>query len=389
MDNKKSYNLLMFAKTLMVVLLFVLFSKHNLIANSTTSDVDSNQELLKIRQENEYLLLKIDSHNQLNKVLTTENQILNRENLTKELSIENRNFFIFTVLLFSFVALLLSYMLYKSTQKAKLNNSTLHQQNKEIANQKKELEDLNHLKIKFFSIISHDIRSPLLSLKGVLNLFDAQLLNDKKETEEFFSELRAEFSTTSYLLDNLLVWAKKQMYEESIEKIGFPLNQVIEENFNLQKNIISKRGITIFNLLTDDILVFADKEMINMVVRNLINNALKFTPDGGEVSVFYKIENKFIEVGIRDNGIGISENQIERIFDNSFYTTNGLHDEKGNGLGLMLCKEFIEKSQGNLWIKSKVGVGSTFFFTLPLFKNNHGDFQGDSTIIPRAIETVV
>jgi len=391
MDNNKSYNLLLFTRKLAISLLLILSVNQVLKANNPVQSaaIDSLEDLNEFKIVNESLLQQLDSQNQVNAMLEAENLILNRENLTKELSIENRNFFIFTVLMFSFVALFLAYMLYKSIGKTKLNNYKLQQQNKEIDNQKKELEELNRLKIKFFSIISHDIRSPLLSLKGVLNLFDANLLNDKYETNEFFTQLNLEFNTTSYLLDNLLIWAKKQMYEESIEKIVFPINVVINDNLNLQNAAISKRNITIFNLLSDDIYVYADKEMINMVVRNLIGNALKFTHHGGQISIFYKISNDSLEIGIRDTGIGISDEQVDMIFGSNFYSTNGLNDEKGNGLGLMLCREFIEKNNGKLWIESKIGAGSTFFFTLPLFKDNYASIQANTKSVSTAVESFI
>jgi two-component system sensor histidine kinase/response regulator len=374
MDTKNSYHLLAMMRKLIICLAMIFSINQELKAeNQPNSGADSQEQTYPFKEENTQLLRQLDSQGQVIDALKYENLILGRENLNKELSIENRNFFIFTVLLFSFVALFLAYMLYRSIQKASLNNDKLKQQNKEIDQQKKELEELNRLKIKFLSIISHDIRSPLLSLKGVLNLFDGGLLRDKTELNKFFMQLNEEFITTSSLLDNLLIWAKKQMYEESVEKVIFPINKVVNDNLNLQKAAIVKRNIKVFNLLTDDLFVYADREMINMVIRNLLGNALKFTHHGGQISIFYKTSSDFLEVGIRDTGIGISAEQVDKIFDSSFYSTAGLNHEKGNGLGLMLCREFIDKSNGKLWIESEIGAGSTFFFTLPLIKNNDGN----------------
>ncbi len=381
MDSKKSYHLLAFASKLMVIVVLFIFNSFNLIADNQRIDRVNPylQQINKLKMENKILQQNLDSQNLVNEALIDENLILNRKNLNQELSIENRNFFIFTVLLFSFVALFLAHMLYRSIQKTKLNNLVLQQQNKEIENQKRELEDLNRLKIKFLSIISHDIRSPLLSLKGVLNLFDANLLNDKDELNAFFNQLNMEFNTTSSLLDNLLIWAKKQMYEESIEKVGFSINGLLNNILELKKAAIAKSDISIYNLLSDDIFVYADREMMNMVFRNLIGNALKFTPHGGQISIFYKLNEDELEIGVRDTGIGISREQVEKIYDANFYSTNGLNEEKGNGLGLMLCREFIEKNNGKLWIESKVGAGSTFFFTLPLYKDSHASISSNTT----------
>ena len=390
MDTKNSYHLLAMIRKL--ILLFVLMFSVNQYVKAyepADSGIVSRNQTYQFKTENTKLLGQLDSQGQVIEALKYENLILGRENLNKALSIENRNFFIFTVLLFSFVALFLAYMLYRSIQKASLNNQRLKQQNKEIDQQKKELEELNRLKIKFLSIISHDIRSPLLSLKGVLNLFDAGLLQNKMELNKFFLQLNEEFNTTSSLLDNLLIWAKKQMYEESIEKVRFPINKIVNDNVNQQKAIIAQKNIKIFNLLTDDLFVYADKEMINMVIRNLLGNALKFTPYGGQISIFYKLSNDFLEVGIRDTGIGISAEQVDKIFDSSFYSTTGLNQEKGNGLGLMLCREFIGKSSGKLWIESEIGTGSTFFFTLPLFKNSDGNLQTNPTAVSAKTDSFI
>jgi two-component system sensor histidine kinase/response regulator len=390
MDTKNSYHLLAMMRKLIICLAMIFSINQELKAeNQPNSGADSQEQTYPFKEENTQLLRQLDSQGQVIDALKYENLILGRENLNKELSIENRNFFIFTVLLFSFVALFLAYMLYRSIQKASLNNDKLKQQNKEIDQQKKELEELNRLKIKFLSIISHDIRSPLLSLKGVLNLFDGGLLRDKTELNKFFMQLNEEFITTSSLLDNLLIWAKKQMYEESVEKVIFPINKVVNDNLNLQKAAIVKRNIKVFNLLTDDLFVYADREMINMVIRNLLGNALKFTHHGGQISIFYKTSSDFLEVGIRDTGIGISAEQVDKIFDSSFYSTAGLNHEKGNGLGLMLCREFIDKSNGKLWIESEIGAGSTFFFTLPLIKNNDGNIPTYPTAISATTDSFI
>lgn len=390
MDTKNSYHLLAMIRKLIICLVMIFSINQELKADDRTdSGTVFQKQTYQVQEENTALLRQLDSQEQVIEALKYENLILGRENINKELSIENRNFFIFTVLLFSFVALFLAYMLYRSIQKAKSNNDKLKQQNNEIDHQKKELEELNRLKIKFLSIISHDIRSPLLSLKGVLNLFDAGLLQDKTELNKFFIQLNEEFNTTSSVLDNLLIWVKKQMYEEGVEKVMFPINKMVNDNVNLQKTAIVKRNIKVFNLLTDDLFVYADKEMINMVIRNLLGNALKFTHHGGQISIFYKTSNDFLEVGIRDTGIGISAEQVDKIFDSSFYSTTGLNHEKGNGLGLMLCREFIDKSNGKLWIESEIGAGSTFFFTLPLIKNSDGNIPTNPTAISAATDSFV
>ncbi|WP_304062651.1 sensor histidine kinase [Pedobacter glucosidilyticus] len=302
--------------------------------------------------------------------LHLENQDLKLQNLNKELKIESRNFLIYTILIFSLTALFLSFRLYKSGKKAKINNKILKEQNEEIIKQKKELEDLNNLKNKFFSIISHDVRGPLLSLKGTLNLLDDNLLNEQ-ESKILIAELKYQFNSTSNLLDNLLVWSRSQMREEKIQKTAFYILPIIEDNIALERNNIMKKDLYIKIDVQEDFKLFADKEMTKIIIRNLINNALKFTPNKGKIEVLCTKNDGFAEISITDTGIGLTEKEIKEILKCNFYTTKGLNEEKGTGLGLSLSQEFIKKNNGDFKIKSKKGEGSTFLFTLPLFKEIH------------------
>ncbi|QEK51182.1 HAMP domain-containing histidine kinase [Pedobacter aquae] len=299
-----------------------------------------------------------------------ENNDLKKQNLSNELKIENRNSLIYVILIFSLTALFLSFRLYKSGRRAKTNNRILKEQNEEINKQKKELEELNNLKNRFFSIISHDVRGPLLSLKGTLNLFDEHLL-DEKESKLLIGELKSQFNSTSNLLDNLLIWAKSQMQGEKLQKSHFNVLKVVKDNIALQKYNIHQKNIKIVVNVPDDLQLYADKEMVNVIIRNLLNNALKFTPQDGEIMIACTANGDMAQFSVQDNGIGLSPAEIKEIYKRNFYSTSGLNDEKGTGLGLILCQEFIRKNNGSFDIKSKKGQGSTFLFTLPLFKEVH------------------
>ncbi|MRX46484.1 sensor histidine kinase [Pedobacter puniceum] len=302
--------------------------------------------------------------------LHVENNNLKEKNIKNELKIENRNLLIYATLIFSLTALFLSYRLYKSGRRAKTNNRILREQNEEINKQKKELEELNNLKNRFFSIISHDVRGPLLSLKGTLNLFDEHLL-DERESKLLIGELKSQFNSTSNLLDNLLIWAKSQMQGEKLQKSNFNVLKIIQDNIDLQKYNILQKNIKIVVNVPADLQLLADKEMFNVIIRNLLNNALKFTPQDGEINITCTKKRELAQFSVQDNGIGLSPAEIKEIYKRNFYSTSGLNDEKGTGLGLILCQEFIRKNNGSFDIKSKKGQGSTFLFTLPLFKEGH------------------
>lgn len=302
--------------------------------------------------------------------LHVENNNLKQKNIKNELKIENRNLLIYATLIFSLTALFLSYRLYKSGRRAKTNNRILREQNEEINKQKKELEELNNLKNRFFSIISHDVRGPLLSLKGTLNLFDEHLL-DERESKLLIGELKSQFNSTSNLLDNLLIWAKSQMQGEKLQKSNFNVLKIIQDNIDLQKYNILQKNIKIVINVPADLQLLADKEMFNVIIRNLLNNALKFTPQDGEINITCTKKRELAQFYVQDNGIGLSPAEIKEIYKRNFYSTSGLNDEKGTGLGLILCQEFIRKNNGSFDIKSKKGQGSTFLFTLPLFKEGH------------------
>lgn len=316
-------------------------------------DTNSNNHLQKSILENAY----------------KESFKLKAQNRSNQAEIEQKNLLIITTLIFSLAILFISFLLYRRGRSSLRTNKILAEKNIEIIRQKQELEDLNNLKTKFFSIISHDLREPLLSLKGVLNLLDDDLL-DKKESKSVINQLKLQFNVTTNLMDNLLIWAKTQMQGEKLNKGGFNLYDVVKENINLQRTNVIQKQIVIQNMLPKDIQVYADKEMIKVVVRNLINNALKFTPANGNITVDYKLESRKVKICVSDTGVGLSQQELQQIFKRNFFSKSGLNEEKGTGLGLILCQEFIKKNNGSFNVESKKEEGSTFFFTLPLFKQN-------------------
>jgi signal transduction histidine kinase len=263
------------------------------------------------------------------------------------------------------------YVLYSYYQKKKANrllqqkNDEILSQNNEIQQQAQQLRELNHLKDKLFSIISHDLRSPLGSLITLLNLTREGFF-----TEEGFREVVDELSKnvgyTSELLENLLNWAQAQMQGLKVSPTVFNLHDVAEARLGLYSEQADSKGITLRNLIESNIEVYADSAMIELVLRNLIANSIKFCKKGSTVSVSVSQRNKNIMISVADTGIGMSEEQVKRLFGREIFSTRGTANEMGTGLGLMLCKDFVNLNHGEIWVKSIEGVGSEFFFTIPM-----------------------
>jgi len=187
----------------------------------------------------------------------------------------------------------------------------------------------------------------------------------KEEFVELSKQMEDTVNAATTLLENLLGWAKNQIQGVEVKAVEVELSQLIEENFGMVKYQAEKKGISLSNLVEQSFRVLADEEMTNLVIRNLLSNALKFTPSGGAVQVSARLNGQYVGVTVKDTGVGIPEENRKKIFSTDAFTTHGTAREKGSGLGLNLCKEFIEKMGGELWFESQQGNGTTFFFTLP------------------------
>jgi len=247
-------------------------------------------------------------------------------------------------------------------------NYEIVRQKEELEKQKKELIELNATKDKFFSIIAHDLRSPistLISLSEMLRTDIDQLTGI--ETHEILSSLHNLSRNYLKLLDNLLQWARMQTGRMQANPEKFDLLWVIDEVFRFYKTTAFEKHVNLINHVGGEIIVCADKNMIKTVLRNLVSNALKYTAMDGNVELGIRMLPGFIEVFVKDNGLGMTDEMVEKLFRlDTTFSTVGTANEKGTGLGLILCKEFIEKNHGTIMVESKYGYGSTFRFTLPM-----------------------
>ena len=237
----------------------------------------------------------------------------------------------------------------------------------EIKKRSLELEQLNQVKDKFFSVISHDLRSPINALSAILDLMEKNQIT-VDELPKVTKEIQLQFNHTKNLINNLLDWTLLQMDKLRIQPAKVDLRALVDENFELLSSLHIK-NISLKNEIQPGTYAFADLNMVNLIFRNLILNGMKFTEDKGEVKVGAELKDDKVEIWVKDNGVGIAPSVQKILFEKtSGYSTRGTHNEKGTGLGLILCKEFVERNEGQIWLESTEGIGSTFYFTLNQYK---------------------
>lgn len=244
------------------------------------------------------------------------------------------------------------------------NSASLDQLNKEISHQNQLLETDNKTKNKLLSIISHDLRTPLVNTKGVLNLVNQGMV-PPEEADRLLQLLETQYLGTTSLLDNLLFWIKGQMEGKEDDKVKvmlYALVKTLQEEHSLP---LSKKKIELRNEIDPSLYIITEKEMIRIVCRNLISNAIKFTNEGGWIELITKVEDGHLLLTVKDSGIGMTQADIEKVNAKQYYNTTGTSYEKGSGFGLMLCRDLISKAGGELIIKSEPGKGSEFTIKMP------------------------
>ncbi|GAB4408559.1 MAG: 7TM diverse intracellular signaling domain-containing protein [Microscillaceae bacterium] len=244
-------------------------------------------------------------------------------------------------------------------------------QKEEIKVQAENLQELNVFKDRLFSVIAHDLRSPIGSLKSTLMLLDEELMNTD-EFRQIRQKLGIQLNSVQEVLENMLLWAFSHLKGEQQAQTGaFEILPIIRQNIQLYDEIAQRKGIEIFYHVHPEPFpdVLADPNQIAAVVRNLLSNALKFTPPQQNKKIGFEIETQgdFAQIRVKDEGEGIDPAKMKQLFEiKSHFTTRGTSNEKGTGLGLILCREFVEQNGGQLRVESQLGQGTTFAFTIPL-----------------------
>ncbi len=230
-----------------------------------------------------------------------------------------------------------------------------------------ELKDLNATKDKFFSIIAHDLRNPISNFKQMTDILavEYQYLDDQEKID-FIDALNKSSKQIYNLLENLLTWSRSQRGVIEFHPLKNDLYYIVDNSIELLTASASNKEIKLINNIKPETFAAFDSNMITTVVRNLISNAIKFTNTGGTIEVFSNNDEKNLSISIKDSGVGISKETISNLFKiDSSKSTSGTNDEKGSGLGLILCKEFIDRHSGKIWVESELGVGTTFTFSIP------------------------
>ncbi|KAF0152253.1 MAG: Signal transduction histidine kinase [Ignavibacteria bacterium] len=237
----------------------------------------------------------------------------------------------------------------------------------EIQKKNDALKELNESKDKFFSIISHDLRSPFQGLLGISNYLVEEFDSlSKEEFKEMVVSLNEALHTQFKFLDDLLSWSRIQSGKMVFEPVQLNLYSEIEKTLRLFETNIKNKKIEVLTNINSNLQIKADCDMISLLLRNIISNAIKFTKQNGTIEITAFTEDEMVLVVISDSGVGIAEENIPKLFRIDVqFTTHGTAKESGNGLGLVLCKEIVEKHGGKIWVESRLNNGTQFFFTLP------------------------
>jgi signal transduction histidine kinase len=304
-----------------------------------------------------------------------ENKILQQKAEIQQLAINKqiylRNTFIYISIIILLLVIILFYRFWLN-QKA---NKMLKEKNEFIFKQNNELEEVYNTKDKLFAIITHDLKNPFNTIVSLTDFVEKNYYSIE-DTHKYscIQSLKRSVTNVSELLENLTDWLNAKSDKMILHKTNFNINSTIQSVIKLYKSAAEQKSINIQSHVDSKLYAFGNERLIKTVIRNLIDNALKFTLEGGKIEVKTKIKEDKIIVSVADTGVGIEDADKEKIFNLvTHISTKGTRHETGGGLGLILSKEFVEKNDGEIWLKSKAGKGSTFSFSIMKGVDNEKD----------------
>lgn len=300
---------------------------------------------------------------------STKNNIDNQNNANDQVDqkFEIATYLLGIGLLIALISLLVTGMQYNKAKQAQIGleakNKQLADHNNVILEQTHHLEEINKVKDRLFSIVSHDLKDSISSIKGFLDLLKEDSIS-KEEFNELIPELSENANNASLLLYNLLNWSKSQMQNLEPKPELFNIQEVFQTKISLIEQKAEQKRLAVIDESQRDY-VYADRSMIEIVIQNLLTNAVKFSRVGDVITVTSQDFGDKIRLSVEDTGVGISKENIDKLFKNDAFTTIGTKNEKGTGLGLTICKELVELNNGRIWVESTPNVGSKFFVELP------------------------
>jgi two-component system sensor histidine kinase/response regulator len=300
-------------------------------------------------------------------------RLLEDENLIEKKTAQNQKILLLSVTTIMVLLGLLSYLFWRmrgnqlTLNKAlAIKNQEIELQNEEIQSQSDSLHQINQLKSKILSVISHDLRGPIKNLYMLLEMVTKKIVTPQ-EFAELSVKLKSNLNVTQRTLENLLNWSMGQMEGIKTEAVAFNINSVIDDVAQLSEEAANHKQLLVKSDSKNPVFVLADINQVHLILRNLFNNAIKFSQRDGEVMITTEIKGKFCFISIQDNGIGMTQAEVDMILNtNEYFTKVGTDQEKGTGLGLLLCKDFIKRNGGEFSISSKLKEGTRVTFSLPL-----------------------
>jgi signal transduction histidine kinase/TPR repeat protein len=288
--------------------------------------------------------------------LIANNELANSKIKVQQLQLSNartkfQTWIILAVAICAIIILIIVMLFYQRTKEL----------NKQLLHQSEELKGLNIFKDKLFSIISHDLRSPVATIVNLLTILEEDTATE--EVKEFIPRLKQHSISTLDVMDKLLIWGQSQLKGATQNQTRFNIKDIIIQSLHLHQEAADQKKIELIDKMPDEALIFADSSHVEFVIRNLVANAVKYTRINGWVEVSAAINSPvgYTTIAIKDNGIGVAKSLQDKIFEPGNESIEGTGHEKGNSIGLMLCKEFVERNDGRIWVESELEKGTSFY----------------------------
>jgi signal transduction histidine kinase len=331
-----------------------LLQQYNLLNDSLTALTNKN-----------YILDLQERYETDKKEIENQRLLLENDSKSRTIKLQNNVNYLITLILLLLVGMVI--IIIRNSRKVKKYSKTLEEVNEEMKKQNIRLQELNETKDKLFSIVGHDLKSPFNSLIGFLELLTTNYeFLEPQEQKEILQKLFEESNQTHALLENMLQWAMSQRGQIGFNPMICNLKEVARKETSFLQTRADKKNIKLVNLIDDEATLEADLNMLLTIIRNIVNNAIKFTSNNGEVTLSNEMHHDGITLITKDNGKGIPADVIPKLInETSYYSTTGTGNEKGTGLGLMIVKDFLRKHHASLIIESEPEKGSVFKMFFP------------------------